>query len=221
MSGMPDGNAKLPSTPLNDDRGEVSEVIEGRRPDELPGISVRPARAEDCARCQEIAVAAWAPILASYREMLGDSMFEHMHSGWQARKAGQIAAAFEQRLGWILVACADMVAPTLVHGQQSRSSTAHEHGDCTIVGFVTYRLDEQARVGEIGNNAVDPAWQGRGIATALYEQVLARFRAAGMRVAKVSTGLDVGHAPARAAYRKVGFTAEVPSVTLYQELGKP
>ncbi len=52
----------------------------------------------------------------------------------------------------------------------------------------------------------------------MYRRVLELFRQAGMQVAAVVTGLDEGHAPARAAYRKVGFTAEVPSVTLYQKL---
>jgi len=87
-----------------------------------------------------------------------------------------------------------------------------------IAGFVTFRLDEETRVGEIGNNAVHPDWQGHGVASRLYEEVLAIFRHHGMRVAKVTTGLDDAHAPARAAYRKAGFSAAVPSVTMYREL---
>ena len=93
-----------------------------------------------------------------------------------------------------------------------------EAAEGQVVGFVTYQLDHDLRVGEIGNNAVDPAWQGHGIATRLYQEVLDHLRAAGMRVARVTTGLDDGHAPARAAYEKVGFGVGAPSVTLYQEL---
>jgi hypothetical protein len=37
-------------------------------------------------------------------------------------------------------------------------------------------------------------------------------------VAKVTTGLDDAHAPARAAYARAGFSAAVASVTLYREL---
>jgi hypothetical protein len=48
--------------------------------------------------------------------------------------------------------------------------------------------------------------------------VLKEMHAAGMRVARVSTGLDEGHAPARAAYAHVGFRLGLPSVTYYQEL---
>ncbi|HEX2037116.1 MAG TPA: GNAT family N-acetyltransferase [Chloroflexota bacterium] len=160
------------------------------------GITLRAAQSGDCRRCQEIAVAAWEPIYASSRQRLGEAIFEQLYPAWRAAKAGQIAAAFQHHPQWIVVACA---------GQE-------------VVGFATFRLDGERRVGEIGNNAVEPAWQGRGIATALYERVLEEFRRQGMLLAKVTTGLDEAHAPARAAYRRVGFSAEAPSVTLYREL---
>jgi ribosomal protein S18 acetylase RimI-like enzyme len=157
---------------------------------------IRPATAADNRRCQEIAVAAWEPIYASHRALLGDAIFDHLYPNWRTSKAGQIASSFDRHPEWILVACSGP----------------------TIVGFATFRLDPQTRVGEIGNNAVEPAWQGRGVGRALYDEVLAIFRRSDMRVAKVSTGLDDAHAPARAAYRKAGFTAAVPSVTFYREL---
>ena len=160
-------------------------------------ITLRLARPEDSLRCQEIAVAAWEPIYAWRRGALGEEIFQTLHPHGPEAKAPQIAGAFERHLDWIVVA---------------------EAADRQVVGFVTYRLDHDLRVGEIGNNAVDPAWQGHGIATRLYREVLDRFRAAGMRVARVTTGLDDGHAPARAVYEKVGFTVGAPSVTLYQKL---
>jgi ribosomal protein S18 acetylase RimI-like enzyme len=169
-------------------------------------VTIRAAEAGDSARCQEIAVAAWEPIHARRRELLGEAIYARLHSRWQEEKAGQIAASFERHLGWIAVATVPAAAP------------ASDAGGEEIAGFVTYRLDAAGLVGEIGNNAVDPAWQGRGIASALYWHVLAQFREAGMKVAKVTTGLDEGHAPALATYRKVGFDREAPSVTLYQEL---
>ena len=143
-------------------------------------------------------MAAWERIHAERRRLLGDALYERLTGDWQASKAGQIARHFEQHLDWVTVA---------------------RHGETgALIGFVTFRLDREKLVGTIGNNAVDPAWQGRGIATALYRHVLERFRAEGMRVACVETGLDEGHAPALATYRKVGFNREVPSVTLYREL---
>lgn len=115
-----------------------------------------------------------------------------------------------------MVAMAEPEQPAGDRGATAR--TADKGNSAVVVAFVTYRLDPAARVGTIGNNAVDPAWQGRRIAGALYRLVLDRFRAAGMAVAAVTTGLDEAHAPAHAAYRRAGFTAATPSVTLYQEL---
>ena len=161
-------------------------------------LVIRPAAPEDSARCQEIAVAAWEPIYASSRAALGDEIFTQLHPDGLASKARQIAAAFAGRIEWILVA-------------SDRSSGQ-------IVGFATFRLDHERKVGEIGNNAVDPACRGQGIGVALYERVLERFKAEGMTVARVKTGLDEAHAPARAAYKKVGFERGTQSVTYYREL---
>jgi hypothetical protein len=52
----------------------------------------------------------------------------------------------------------------------------------------------------------------------MYEFVVAQMRAAGMRVATVSTGGDPSHAPARRAYEKAGFNVGIPSVWLCQKL---
>jgi ribosomal protein S18 acetylase RimI-like enzyme len=180
----------------------------------MTGVTLRPGRRTDSDRCQEIAVRAWTPIYAARRRDLGDVLFARLHPAWEATKAAQIAAHFERYGDWVVVA----TAPGARREHREGDRGTPDEPDAPVVGFATYRLDPATGVGTIGNNAVDPAWQGRGIATALYEEVLARFRAAGMRVATVSTGLDAPHAPARAAYRKVGFGPAVESVTLYQEL---
>ena len=179
--------------------------------EKLPGITIRSARPADNARCQQIAVAAWERIHTERRRLLGDAVYDQLFADWRPRKAAAIAQAFEQRLDCILVAC-----------ETGRLSLGRGAADQTqSVGFVTFRLDRSTALGTITDNAVDPAWQGRGIATALYRRALDRFRAEGMRVASVGTGLDAGHAPACAAYRKVGFVLEVPTVTMYQQLSPP
>ena len=53
--------------------------------------------------------------------------------------------------------------------------------------------------------AVDPSYQRRGIAAALTDFALRWMKDAGMTVAMVETGGDVGHAPARRTYEKAGF----------------
>jgi len=164
-------------------------------------FTIRQGQPGDSARCQEIAVTAWQPIHDVRRRLLGPRIYERVNSGWRESKAADVGGAFEHRPEWTRVAVV-------------RDERGHEQ----VAGFVTFQLRDEAQIGVIGNNAVDPAFARRGIATALYRHVLDVFRAAGMQVAQVTTGLDEGHAPALLAYRKVGFTAEAPSVTLYQEL---
>jgi GNAT superfamily N-acetyltransferase len=87
-----------------------------------------------------------------------------------------------------------------------------------IAGFFTFTLDQDRRIGTISNNAVDPAAQGRGLGTAMYERALDLFREARMEYARVRTGLDEGHAPARRAYEKAGFDLSLPDITYYCKL---
>ena len=73
-------------------------------------------------------------------------------------------------------------------------------------------------MGVIGNNAVAPEGQGRGIGTAMYQFVLDLFREKGLRFACVGTGLDEGHAAARRAYEKAGFDRRRESIMYYKYL---
>jgi GNAT superfamily N-acetyltransferase len=145
-------------------------------------------------RVVAIALAAWEPIFASYRKLMGEALFAITHPDWRAEKGTQIRRACEQPER-VLVA-----------------EVGH-----SVAGFVTFYLAGRD-VGEIGNNAVHPDYQGRGIAGRLYEEVFARLRAAGRKVVKVGTGLDPGHTPARRAYEKAGFSVALPGVTYWKEL---
>jgi ribosomal protein S18 acetylase RimI-like enzyme len=71
-----------------------------------------------------------------------------------------------------------------------------------VVGFLTYFLDFCKKIGEIGNNAIRPDYQGRGLGEIMYREALKRFREAGMLYAELGTRLDEAHIPARAAYEK-------------------
>lgn len=160
-------------------------------------VEIRELCAGDTERLVEIALAAWAPIYASFREMLGEELFTRMHPDWHASKGDQIRSACEDSRGGVLVA----------------------HVDHAIVGFVTYFPGvPKAGMATIGNNAVDPACQGRGIGSQMYEEVFRRLREQGIDAVKVGTGGDASHAPARAAYEKVGFDIAVPHVDYWRRL---
>lgn len=163
----------------------------------MTDLRVREFDPADTERLVDIALAAWAPVFASFEHMLGTELAAHLRPDWRAEKARQIRSACADDRGPVLVACLDD----------------------TIVGFVTFYPNAPTPgVGEIGNNAVDPTYQNRGIAGQMYEEVFTRLREAGMQYVKVRTGGDPAHAPARAAYERVGFDRAVPSVDYYRAL---
>lgn len=160
-------------------------------------LVIRPADKGDEPRLQTIREAAFAPVFASFRSILGDEIYER-------------AQAPEDE------AQAELLASLLASGSVWEVYAAELAGE--VVGFVSVRLDQDSRVAEIGLNAVHPDCSGRGVGTAMYEFALQRMKQAGMRVATVATGGDPSHAPARRAYEKAGFTTVIPSVWMCREI---
>jgi len=155
---------------------------------------IRPAAATDLPRIREV-------IVESFDGVTGHQRLEQRYGpiggrSWQEWKASEVETSFRRRSDTWLVA---------------------EVGEA-IVGVVSYRLDHQRHIGHIGNNGVDPRFQGRGIGTRMYERVLEIFRDAGMRFAEVTTGLGDDASPARRAYEKVGFHPLTTSVRYFREL---
>jgi len=89
--------------------------------------------------------------------------------------------------------------------------------DGTVVGFIAYILQHEAKTGVVDLLAVHPDYQNRGIGTSLNAFALDRMKASGMLLADLHTGGDPGHAPARRAYEKAGYTA-LPLVHYYKAL---
>ncbi len=157
---------------------------------------IRALRPDDIGRCCDIAVTAWEPVFASFRQLLGDELFGLGHADWRAEKARQVRWKCEQQPEEVIV--------TELEGQ--------------VVGFLTYHIDAERGMGEIGNNAVHPDFQGRGVGTAQCRCVVELFRERGLSHAMVWTGLDDSHAPARAMYEKVGFDRWLPGAQYWQKL---
>ena len=163
-----------------------------------PDLAIRELANGDTERLVEIAVAAWAPVFSSFREILGAELFDLTRPDCQKEKADQIRNACQSGArGRVLVA---------------------QSGD-VIAGFVTYYPNaREPGVAEIGNNAVHPDFQKRGIAQMMYQEVFRRLRSEGIRYVKVRTGGDPSHLPARRAYEKVGFDISLPGVEYYRRL---
>lgn len=158
---------------------------------------LRPATTGDLSRLEEVRAAAFAPVFASFRAILGDEIYDLAQAREDEAQGALLASFLKPESAWeVHVAELDGIA----------------------VGFVSVRLDRATQVGEIGLNAVHPTHAGRGIGTAMYEYAISRMKDAGLRVATVATGGDASHAPARRAYRKAGFAVQIPSVWMCRKL---
>jgi len=160
-------------------------------------VSIRPATIDDLPRLNEIRQAAFAPVFASFRAILGEEIYNLAQARDDKAQGELLSSLLAPGAGW------EVYAAEL---------------ESDVVGFVSIRFDRDIRVGEIGLNAVHPDYSGKGIGTRMYDFAIARMQEAGMCVATVATGDDPSHAPARRAYEKAGFTLQIPGVWLYRKL---
>ena len=141
----------------------------------------------DDARRHEVvrlSLRAWEPVFASLRAAMLPAVFRAFYrDDWRTAQQRAVEAV-----------CADEDVPVWVASEGPR-----------LAGFVALKLHREDAMGEIYMVAVDPDFQRRGVARALTEHALGRFRDAGMAVAMVETGGDPGHAPARRTYEAAGF----------------
>lgn len=160
-------------------------------------MQIREWNEGDLERVLEITVAAWTPVYNGYRETMGDDIFDIVHAGWAERKKQSILQSCRKGNGVVVY-------------------VVEIEGD--VAAFIGCRIDHEQKYGTIWDNAVDPAYQGRGIAPKMYRFVLDKMKEQGMTVAAVTTGGDDAHIPARRAYEKAGFKTFVPSVRYYMTL---
>jgi ribosomal protein S18 acetylase RimI-like enzyme len=146
-----------------------------------------------------LSLRAWTPVFASFEAVLGPVVYRHLYPDWRASQARAVERV-----------CRDPALRTWVADDDGRP-----------VGFVAVAVpghaDDEPDSGEIEIVAVDPAHQRRGIGGRLVEHAVEHLRRAGVRLAVVATGGDPGHAPARRAYERAGFTG-LPLVRYYRAL---
>ncbi|HET8631391.1 MAG TPA: GNAT family N-acetyltransferase [Thermomicrobiales bacterium] len=159
-------------------------------------VQIRRASSNDTEALIRVALSAWAPVFASFRQVLGPKVYGLVYPDWQAQQRDVVTKVCAQRED-VAVWVADI--------------------DGTVAGFIAYSLDGTNETGTVELLAVDPDYQNGGIGTDLNLFALARMKESGMKVASLSTGGDPGHAPARRAYEKAGYTA-FPIVWYYKDL---
>ena len=158
-------------------------------------IKVLPCKEEQVADCVRISLTSYEYIHEVYTKLLGEEIHDGTMGSWRVNKA-----------------------KTITEQQRDEKNAVVALADGKIAGFVSYLVHNG--VGHVGNNAVDPAFRGNGIAGYLYRNVLDGMRKEGLAYATVHTGLDDGHAAARRAYQKVGFGKNRSYMAYYQKLPK-
>ena len=158
---------------------------------------IREFRPEDLPVIQAIARKAWKPIFDNYKNLLGEELYPLVYPDPEEPfriKEREIRAQAEKVPHEILIC----------------------EREGKIAGFIFFGM--RGKTGVICNNAKDPDSTERGVAQEMYAAVLEKFKAAGMTVATVNTGLDCAHAPARRAYEKAGFCARMDKTSYYMKL---
>lgn len=167
--------------------GESSRLVE---------LVIRLYREDDAPDVVRLSLRAWAPVFDSERDAMGDEIFERLYGDdWRRRQQQDVEKVLAD--------------------EEMEVRVAEVNGK--VVGFVAAVLKVDSGMGEIYMLAVEPESQNHGLGTRLTDVATDWIREAGLSLALVSTGGDVGHAPARRTYEKAGYTP-VPSVHYFKAL---
>ena len=123
-----------------------------------PELSIRRANEGDAAHMEEVRHAAFAPVFASFRALLGEKISQVTQARDDQEQAEYLTSLLEPDSSWELY-------------------VAEQAG--LVVGFVSVQVNEQTSIGEIGLNAVHPERASAGIGTAMYNVALERLRKRG------------------------------------------
>jgi ribosomal protein S18 acetylase RimI-like enzyme len=160
-------------------------------------VVIRPFALSDRELLRELTSAAFAGV--SIEHNIDLALGPIAAQDWRLRKARHIDADIDDPGGEIAVAEDPQTGRTL--------------------GYVSMRFDRDARVGWLPNLAVDESVRGRGVGRQLLEHALDRFRAEGMRVARIETleQNPIG----RHLYPSLGFLEVARQIHYAIDLGRP
>ena len=157
---------------------------------------IRPASNDDTEELVRLSLLAWAPVFASFRQILSPKVYAIVYPDWQEQQRKVVEKVCEDSENTVV-----WVAEV----------------DGTVTGFIAYTLHAADHKGVVELLAVHPEYQNRGVGTELNKLALEKMKDSGMRLAELTTGGDPGHAPARRAYEKAGYTP-FPIVWYHKDL---
>jgi GNAT superfamily N-acetyltransferase len=165
----------------------------------IDGKVLRFATKDDIPYIDQITIICYRPINESWVSYEGADIAEGLRTpgvSWEERKTRQNHDLFAEHPEWVWVLEKDKVP----------------------IGFVSFKLLLDRKLGIIDNNGVLPSHVGQGLGKFMYRHVLQYMRKNGMKFVFVETGMDDAHAPARHAYESVGFDRSFPAVFYWQNL---
>ncbi|MDY7010652.1 MAG: GNAT family N-acetyltransferase [Planctomycetota bacterium] len=142
-------------------------------------MNIRQMKPGDMTRIVAITESAWGDV--TVYKLLEDRYGPIGRKGWKQKKADEVQALFGRISENVIVAVEDD----------------------KVVGYASFTIDAEDKVGHVHDNAVDPEYQGRGIGSAMNKWVLDHFGREGVKIARVSTLLH--DKAARRVYEKNGF----------------
>lgn len=157
-------------------------------------LHIRSFDDKDLEAIVQLSLLAWEPVFRSFQQILGPHIYPLLYPDWRKSQKAVVETT-----------CQD----------KAKVNVLVAEFDEKVVGFLAYELKDET--GEVLLLAVHPDYQNQGIGTELNIVALEKMKAAGMKLAEVGTGGDDGHAPARRAYEKAGYTA-FPSVRYFKDL---
>ena len=155
-------------------------------------MEIREMRKEDTGRIAVITEIAWRDV--SLHKMMEDRHGLIGSKSWKQRKVDDLLSFCEKDSSSVIVAVKDN----------------------SVVGYATFGMIKEDRMGYVLNNAVDPSFQGKGIGTALNKWILDHFRNQGIKIVRVTT-LEKDRA-AKRVYEKNGFKELARSIHYSTEL---
>lgn len=149
----------------------------------------------DLGQVLDLSGRAWEPVFRALQRNVDGMSQGHFFPDWRHLQARAVESALTDpdMRSWVAVA------------------------DEEVHGFLVARLHAPERMGELHMIAVDPPYQGQGIARALYAEGEAWIRESGMSMVMVDTGSDSSYAAARATYARLGFR-ELPMARFFKNL---
>jgi GNAT superfamily N-acetyltransferase len=158
---------------------------------------IRKSAKNDLEEIQKITILAFKPYFDSYKKVMGSPMYKAYYPDWREKKRQEIIYIFNSDNHKLFVA------------EENKK----------IIGFASYILNKKKPLtAEIGNNAVHPKFQKKGIGSSLYKHLIEELKTIGIKYINVSTIYNEAGKPARMAYEKAGFSKSIQRIDYYMEL---